>query len=83
MQYITTTELRIKTSKLIEELKSGGSVTLIHRSKIVGQFKPAQPDPKPFDPEAFEKAISGLNLPKTTYTHKMAYFGKTQIKANL
>lgn len=42
MQYITTTELRTKTPELIETLSRGQSVILIHRSKVIGEFKPAK-----------------------------------------
>lgn len=48
MQYITTTELRTESPKLIETLKIGQSVALIHRSKVVGKVHPAF-EPKPFD----------------------------------
>ena len=42
MQYITTTQLRTKTSSLISTLAQGLSVSLIHRSKVVGKIKPAK-----------------------------------------
>lgn len=44
MQTITTTELRTKTSKLVAALKAGKRVTLIHRSKIIGVFRPVVKD---------------------------------------
>ena len=83
MDYISTTELRTKTSQLIQSLRRGDSVSLIHRSKVVGVIKPAY-EPKPFDPEAFEKLTHKLNLPKTTYkererryrAHLMKKYGK-------
>ena len=40
MQYMSTTELRTKSSLLVHTLKKGGSVSLIHRSKIIGEIKP-------------------------------------------
>ena len=43
MNYITTTQLRTKTSELVKVLQEGRSVDLIHRSKVVGEIKPAQP----------------------------------------
>lgn len=83
MQYITTTELRTRSSKLIETLKSGQGVTLIHRSRVIGKVEPAY-EPKPFDAEKFERLIKSLNLPKTTYaqrekiyrSHLMKKYGK-------
>lgn len=41
MDYITTTNLRTQSSKLVDDLKKGRSVSLVHRSKIVGVIKPA------------------------------------------
>ena len=40
MEYITATHLRTKSSQLISYLQKGMSVSLIHRSKIVGIIKP-------------------------------------------
>lgn len=84
MNYITTTELRTKTSKLISALKSGKSVDLIHRSKVVGEFRPKIYDPKPFDPDKFLEIAEKLNLPKLSYkeregrykSHLMKRYGK-------
>lgn len=42
MQYITTTQLRTKSSQLVDVLKKGGSVSLIHRSNIIGTIKSAK-----------------------------------------
>lgn len=62
MQTITTTELRTKSKKLIESLKKGESVDLIHRSKIVAEIKPKIDEPEPFDPVEFEKLLDGFIL---------------------
>lgn len=69
MQYITTTELRTKSSKLIETLREGKSVNLIHRSKVVGKVQPVQ-EPKPLtreDIEEIKRLAKDLNLPKLSY----------------
>ena len=42
MEYITTTQLRTNSSQLVKSLKRGGTVSLIHRSKVIGAIKPAQ-----------------------------------------
>jgi hypothetical protein len=62
MDYITTTELRTKTKELVNTLKDGGSVSLIHRSEIIGIFKPAPKtqQSKPFDPDKFLAAIKDI-----------------------
>ena len=70
MNYITTTQLRTKSTKLIEELRNNNSVSPVHRSIVVGLIQPAQPEGKPFDVESFKKLIKKLNLPKTTYAQR-------------
>lgn len=64
MQYITTTDLRIKSKELVKTLQQGHSVSLVHRSKIVGEIKPKIDDPKPFDAKKFLKIVEKLNFPK-------------------
>ena len=70
MDYITTTNLRTQTSKLVNALKQGNSISLIHRSKVVGIIKPAYPEGKPFNAEKLKKLIKKMNLPKTTYKER-------------
>lgn len=65
MEYITTTDLRTQSAKLIKSLKSGSTISLIHRSKVVGVIKPAREEKK-FDVEKFIELARTLNLPKTT-----------------
>lgn len=59
MQYITTTELRTKSSKLVQTLKQGDTLRLIHHSKVIGEILPTY-EPKPFDPDAFEKLLDSI-----------------------
>lgn len=66
MQYITTTELRTRSTELIELLKSGATVKLVHRSKVVGTIAPKEKEVKKFDPKGFLKAARKLNLPYLT-----------------
>ncbi len=54
MNYITTTELRTKTTWLVAILKKGESVFLIHRSKIIGEIRPIRKQ-KPFTKYDTEK----------------------------
>lgn len=75
MEYITTTNLRTQTSQLVDALKKGGAVSLIHRSKIIGKIQPAQ-KVKPFDAKAFLKIVNSLNLPKTTYIQREKIYRK-------
>lgn len=72
MQYITTTELRTMSKKLIETLREGHSVDLVHRSRVVGRVQPVQ-EPKPLTKEGIEKIkklAKELNLPKLSYRER-------------
>lgn len=79
MDYITTTNLRTQSSKLVETLKKGGVVSLVHRSKVVGVIKP-QKDPKPFNAKEFKKLAEELNLPKTTYAEREKIYRKRMME---
>lgn len=63
MQTITTTQLRTKSKELVKTLKEGGTLRLIHRSKIIGEILPTH-EPNPFDPEAFEKFLDSIKPKK-------------------
>ena len=66
MQTITTTELRTQSPKLVNSLRLGKTVSLIHRSKIIGTISPAEPQPKVFDAKKFLKIIKDLPMVKTS-----------------
>ena len=84
MEYISTTGLRTKSAQLVQSLKKGTRVSLIHRSKVIGVIEPATDQLKKFDAEKFKKLVKKLNLPKTTYAqrekiyraHLMKKYGK-------
>lgn len=75
MDSITTTHLRTQSSELINTLKKGGTVSLIHRSKVVGIIKPKK-EIKPFNAKEFKKLAKSLNLPKTTYAQREKIYRK-------
>lgn len=83
MNYITTTDLRTKSSELIDLLLRGTEVSLIHRSKIVGVIKPVQNTAEPLTQESIDKlkklAIQ-LNLPKTTYKERERRYHRYMIE---
>lgn len=61
MNYITTTDLRTKSSELVEALKRGDSVSLIHRSKVIGDITPARvSEAPPVNVEAFRKFLKSI-----------------------
>jgi len=65
MNYITTTQLRTKTSDLVSSLKKGARVSLIHRSKVVGVIEPVEEESKPItDIKAFEKFLDSIRPKK-------------------
>lgn len=82
MQYITTTELRTKSSKLVKTLKEGGNLRLIHRSKVIGEILPTY-EPKPLtegDIARLQKLAEELNLPKLSYKERERRYRKHLMK---
>lgn len=75
MTFLTTTELRTKSSQLVASLKKGSQVSLVHRSKIIGVINPV-PEENIFDPEKFEKLRSKLNLKPTTIKEREILYRK-------
>lgn len=69
MDYITTTDLRTRSSKLVATLKKGGVVSLIHRSRMIGVIKPVI-EKKLFDATKFILFSKEITLPKTTYSQR-------------
>lgn len=61
MQLITTTELRHKSSKLIRLLGQGQSLTLIHRSKVVGKINPISPEPSDVSVQDLEDYLLSIS----------------------
>ena len=57
MNYITTTDLRTQSSQVIDSLKRGKKVSLVHRSKVVGEIVPVKTETKLFDLRKFRKII--------------------------
>ena len=70
MNYLTTTQLRTKSSALINMLLAGESVELIHRSKIVGEINPKRSAPKIFNAKRVEKLAKKLNLEPLSYAQR-------------
>ena len=66
MQTITMTELRTRPRELLQTLKRGASVDLIHRSKPVATIQPKQDKAKVFNAKEFRKIVAKLNLPYLT-----------------
>ena len=79
MNYLTTTQLRTQTSKIVDTLKKKGTISLIHRSKVVGIIRPVI-EVKPFNPEAFERLVKELRLPPTTSAQRERRYRRHLIK---
>ncbi len=61
MKYISTLDLRNKSSKLIQSLKDGESTYLIYRSKVVAEIKPVKyTESKKFNSAEFKKLIGTM-----------------------
>lgn len=83
MQTITTTQLRTKSKELVNVLKEGQSVQLIHRSKVVGEIKPKIDNPKPLTESDIDKLIKiaqKLNLPKLSYAQREKIYRAEMLK---
>ena len=67
MQVITTTELRTKSKELVQVLREGRSVDLIHRSKVVGCLIPNKDArTKTINVKRLEAKINKLDFPHLT-----------------
>lgn len=64
MSMITATQLRTKTKDLVEAMLNGEEVSVIHRSKIIGVFKPEKQGPVVFDSKRFTEIVERMNVPK-------------------
>ena len=88
MDYITTTQLRTKSPRLIEALLAGRSIDLIHRSRMVVEIRPKRQDPKIMTKKSIRELMvlaKKMNLPKLSYKerekryreHLMKKYGKS------
>lgn len=78
MNYITTTQLRSKTSQLVSELAKGKKVSLIHRSRVVGEISPKM-EAKTLtqkDIDQLKKLAEELKLPKLSYKERERRYRK-------
>ncbi len=82
MNYLTTTDLRTKSSELIDLLTKGMEVSLIHRSQIVGVIKPKK-QPKVLTETKIgklKKLALKLNLPKISYKERAKLYREHLLK---
>ena len=66
MNVITATELRTKTKSLIESLLNGEEISVVHRSKVIGVFKPKKEKLKTFNSKKAMEIAAKLNYPTLT-----------------
>lgn len=57
MNLITTTGLRTQSNQLVQSLKQGKRISLVHRSQIIGEILPIHSDIKSFDIKKFREFI--------------------------
>jgi len=71
MNYITTTDLRTKTSTLVELLLAGKNINLVHRSKILGIINPKQESTiETFRLHGLRNDLKGLDLEILSYKER-------------
>lgn len=69
-QFITTTQLREQSSKVVSRLFLGEDITLVHRSKIIGVIKPLTFSSKSIENlNDFQSTLSALK-PKTVIPYE-------------
>ncbi len=66
MNIVTSTQLRTQIPEVIATLLAGGSIDLIHRSRIVGEFKPKVAHTKTISASQLQRKIDALGLPRLT-----------------
>jgi len=67
MEYISTTNLRTQSKQLINSLKQGKMISLLHRSKIVAKIIPENSEKiKTIDAHSLNEKINKLGLPPLT-----------------
>lgn len=78
MEYITTTQLRTRSSQLVKSLRNGTSVSLIHRSQILGEIKPKRAVKTLTKEDIIElkNLARKLNLPKLSYKQRERIYRK-------
>lgn len=78
MEYITTTGLRTKSTQLVSSLSRGNTISLIHRSKIIGEIQPKKEERvlTKTDIKQLKKLANLLNLPKLSYKERERRYRK-------
>lgn len=80
MNTITATELRTKTKDLMEALLNGEEISVIHRSKVIGVFKPKKQGPVVFDAKKFTEIVEKMNVPKLSQKEREKRYISAMIK---
>ena len=78
-QYITTTELREHSSKVVASLLRGEDITLVHRSKIIGSIIPKRETTKELTKEDIKnirRLAKKMSLPKLSYKERDSLYRK-------
>ncbi len=76
MNYITTTELRTKSSSLVRSLFAGESIQLMHRSRIIGEIRPKRTEGKPFNAKRVMELAAKIDYPKLSYKQREKIYRK-------
>lgn len=77
--FITTTQLREQSSSVVEKLLKGEDITLVHRSKIIGEIIPKREAIKELtkdDIDHLQRLARKMNLPKLSYKERDKLYRK-------
>jgi len=81
MNYITTTQLRTKTTDLIDALMAGRSVQLIHRSQILATINPPENKlAQPFDADEYLNLTKNFKISKLSDTQRKKNYNEYLMK---
>lgn len=79
MDIVTSTQLRTQTPQVIETLLHGGTIDLVHRSKIVGEIRPKEKKEKIMTKKSIQRLLElakKMNLPKLSYKQREENYRK-------
>ena len=83
MNIITSTELRTKTTQIIDTLINGGTIDLVHRSRVVGEIRPKKQSPKIMTKKSIQELMAlakKMNLPKLSYKERERKYRQHLVK---
>ena len=64
MEFITTTQLRTQSTRLVKQLRLGAKVSLVHRSQVIGSISPCSQTAKKINVSLFKEFLDTVKPEK-------------------